>query len=320
VTSRLRPLAELVRAPAALTVPGDIVAGAAAGGWPFGAGTVALAASSVCLYWAGMALNDYADREEDMKERPGRPIPSGRVSPATALAVATGLTAGGIGLAAAGGGRRALGITVPLAATVWAYDLARVPAGPGRSVAVKSTWAGPLLMAAARGLDVLAGAGTGRLRPALPAAATLSAHTLAVTMLSRSETSGANPEAPLAAMAATGLVAVGALIAGPRGPAGAHEPARTHQSAGTRRPAGAGSRLAGAALLATFTATCGGAQSAAVQLPSPRRLQRAVGAGILGMIPLQAGLTARAGSVRAALAVAVALPAARRLSARISPT
>jgi 4-hydroxybenzoate polyprenyltransferase len=73
-------------------------------------------------------------------------------------------------------------------------------------------------------------------------------------------------------------------------------------------------------LLAAFAATCGGAQSAAVQLPSPRRLQRAVGAGILGMIPLQAGLIARAGSVRTALAVAVALPAARKLSRRISPT
>jgi 4-hydroxybenzoate polyprenyltransferase len=302
VTWPLRPLAELVRAPAALTVPGDIVAGAAAGGWPFGAGTAALAASSVCLYWAGMALNDYADRDIDMKERPGRPIPSGRVSPATALAVATGLTAGGIGLAGAGGGRRALAVTVPLAATVWAYDLARVPAGPGRSVPVKSTWAGPLLMATARGLDVLAGAGRGRLRPALPAAATVAAHTLAVTMLSRTETSGANPAAPLAAMAATGLVAAGALTAGPRG------------------SATAASRLASTASLVAFTATCGGAQSAAVQSPSPRRLQRAVGAGILGMIPLQAGLTARAGSVRAALAIAMALPAARRLSRRISPT
>lgn len=302
MTFRLRPLAELVRAPAALTVPGDIVAGAAAAGWPFGPGTAALAGSSVCLYWAGMALNDYADREVDQKERPGRPIPSGRVSPATALAVAAGLTAGGIGLAAAAGGRRALAVTVPLAATVWAYDLARVPAGPGRSVPVKSTWAGPVLMATARGLDVLAGAGRGRLRPALPAAATVGAHTLAVTMLSRSETSGAKPATPLAAMAGTGVVAAGALIAGPR------------------RSAGGWSRLAGAGLLAAFATTCGAAQSAAVQLPSPRRLQRAVGAGILGMIPLQAGLTARAGSVPAALAVAAALPAARRLSARISPT
>jgi UbiA prenyltransferase family len=308
VTWRLRPLAELVRAPAALTVPGDIVAGAAAAGWPFGLGSAALAGSSVCLYWAGMALNDYADREVDRTERPGRPIPSGRVSPATALAVAAGLTAGGIGLAGAAGGRRALAVTVPLAATVWAYDLARVPGRSGGSVPVKSTWAGPLLMAAARGLDVLAGAGRGRLRPALPAAATVSAHTLAVTMLSRSETSGAQPAAPLAAMGATGLVAASALLAGSRG------------LSGPRGPAGAWSRLAGAALLAAFAVTCGQAQSAAVQLPSPRRLQRAVGAGILGMIPLQAGLTARAGSMRAALAVAAALPVARQLSARISPT
>ena len=35
---------------------------------------------------AGMALNDYADREIDAVERPGRPIPSGRVTPEFALA------------------------------------------------------------------------------------------------------------------------------------------------------------------------------------------------------------------------------------------
>ena len=98
-----RDLAELVRAPAALSVPGDVVAGAAAAG-VLGRRTPVLAASSVCLYWAGMAANDWADRELDARERPGRPIPSGRVSPPAALAVAGVLTAAG--LAIAGAGRR----------------------------------------------------------------------------------------------------------------------------------------------------------------------------------------------------------------------
>jgi len=95
----LRDLAELVRAPAALSVPGDIVAGAAAAG-VLGPRTLGLACSSVCLYWAGMAANDYADRELDAVERPERPIPSGRISPRAAAALAAGLTAAG--LAAAG--------------------------------------------------------------------------------------------------------------------------------------------------------------------------------------------------------------------------
>ncbi|WP_414635733.1 UbiA family prenyltransferase, partial [Actinophytocola sp.] len=96
----MRALAELVRAPAALSVPGDSLAGAAAAGWPFGRRSAALSAGAVCLYWAGMALNDYADRELDRTERPERPIPSGRVSPRFALGLAAGLTAAGVGLAA----------------------------------------------------------------------------------------------------------------------------------------------------------------------------------------------------------------------------
>src|SRR5690349_3365990 len=96
---RLRDLAELTRAPAALSVPGDAVAGAAAAG-TLGAGTLGLAAASVCLYWAGMAANDWSDRQLDARERPERPIPSGRVTATQALAVAVGLT--GTGLAVAG--------------------------------------------------------------------------------------------------------------------------------------------------------------------------------------------------------------------------
>src|SRR4051794_19236258 len=114
---RLRDLAELVRAPAALSVPGDTVAGAAAAGI-LGRSTPGLIAASVCLYWGGMAANDWADRDLDARERPRRPIPSGRVQPRHALLTAAGLTAAGVGLAALSGGRRALAIAVPLAATV----------------------------------------------------------------------------------------------------------------------------------------------------------------------------------------------------------
>lgn len=79
-------VAELVRLPAVLSVPGDVFVGAATSGQardiPRAAG---LAAASSCFYLAGMALNDYADREVDARERPNRPIPSGRVSPDFAL-------------------------------------------------------------------------------------------------------------------------------------------------------------------------------------------------------------------------------------------
>ncbi|MGH8999965.1 MAG: UbiA family prenyltransferase, partial [Acidimicrobiia bacterium] len=73
-------VAALVRLPAVLSVPGDVLVGATSGGGhlrPRRAGM--LVASSSALYLAGMALNDWADRDIDARERPGRPIPSGRV-------------------------------------------------------------------------------------------------------------------------------------------------------------------------------------------------------------------------------------------------
>ncbi|MET8374041.1 SCO3242 family prenyltransferase [Micromonospora profundi] len=185
----LADLAELVRAPAALSVPGDVVAGAAAAG-TLSPRTPALAGASVLLYWAGMAANDWADRRLDAVERPERPIPSGRVTPAAAVGLAAGLTAAGVGLAAAAGGRRAAALAVPLAATIWGYDLL-----------AKNTAAGPAVMAACRGLDVLLGASGGRLARALPSAITVAAHTWTVTELSRREVSGADAALPLRTLA-----------------------------------------------------------------------------------------------------------------------
>ncbi|WP_432899688.1 SCO3242 family prenyltransferase [Micromonospora matsumotoense] len=208
-------LAELVRAPAALSVPGDLVAGAAAAG-VLGPRTAGLAGASVLLYWAGMAANDWADRRLDAEERPERPIPSGRISPTAAAGVAVGLTAAGLGLAAAVGGRRATAIALPLAATIWGYDLA-----------AKNTAAGPAVMAACRGLDVLLGASSGRPVRALPAALTVAAHTWTVTALSRREVSGADVALPRRTLAGTALVALAATTL----PRPTHRP-----TPGTHRP------------------------------------------------------------------------------------
>ncbi|MFI7401972.1 SCO3242 family prenyltransferase [Streptomyces sp. NPDC049541] len=188
--------AELLRLPALFTVPGDALAGAAATASAPDPRTLLAIGSSLCLYEAGMALNDWADREEDAAERPHRPLPSGRIHPAAALTTACALTGVGLTLAARAG-RPALAVAAPLAATVWAYDLA-----------LKHTPAGPLAMAAARGLDLLLGAAAtaGRTRDALGPAALLATHTLAVTTVSRQETRGGSPLAPVAALAVTGLL------------------------------------------------------------------------------------------------------------------
>ncbi|MFE5879491.1 SCO3242 family prenyltransferase [Streptomyces hydrogenans] len=288
--AKARALAELVRAPAALTVLGDTLAGAAASGRPAAPGrTARLAAASTCLYWAGMALNDYADREVDAEERPHRPVPSGRISPRAALVTAAALTGAGL-TAAASAGRDALAVAVPLAATVWAYDLA-----------LKHTPYGPAAMATARGLDVLMGAGAGRARRGLVPAALLAGHTYAVTAVSRRETLGASASLPAGALAVTGAVGLAAASLTPQATARAH-------------------RAAQAVLLGGYALAAGSAQLAAAVRPDAPRIERAVGAGIHAMIPLQAALTARGGSVRTALALLTAYPLARSLARKVSPT
>lgn len=290
----LADLAELVRAPAALSVPGDVVAGAAAAG-TLSPRTPALAGASVLLYWAGMAANDWADRRLDAVERPERPIPSGRVTPAAAVGLAAGLTAAGVGLAAAVGGRRAAALAVPLAASIWGYDLL-----------AKNTAAGPAVMAVCRGLDVLLGASGGRLTRALPAAATVAAHTWTVTALSRREVTGADAALPMRTLAGTALVAASVAVAAPA--AGRADP-------GARRAAALPAVLAG-----WYAARYGAAQVEVVRDPSAGKVRAAVGAGITGLPALQGALTARGGAGLLGLAVAAAAPLGRRLARKVSPT
>jgi hypothetical protein len=270
-------LADLVRLPAVLSVPGDALLGAAAGGSRRGN---LLAVSSAALYAGGMALNDWSDRLVDGLERPTRPIPSGRVPAARARAVATGLLAGGVVSTRLLGGRRALRVAVPLAASVVAYDT-RAKAGPR----------GPAVMAACRGLDVLLGASPGRLLPAVPVAAVVAAHTANVTTLSQHEVDGASPEVVRRATVAAAVLALGPAVLA------------------ARRRSAVGVLAAGA-----YAYQCLPALRVAGR--NPAAAQRAVGANVLGIVPLQAGLLAAAGAPRRGAVVLALLPLARRLAAR----
>ncbi|MDX3791374.1 SCO3242 family prenyltransferase [Streptomyces acidiscabies] len=324
-------------------MPGDVLAGAAAARTPWHPRVLGATASSVCMYWAGMALNDYADAAVDAVERPDRPVPSGRVPRRTALAVATGLTAASLGLAAATGGRRGLLGALPLTALVWSYDLG-----------LKSTPAGPAVMAGARAADVLTGAlavappGTGAtaLRRGTLPAALIAAHTYTLTALSRHEIAGAPAGVPARTFAASTAAAV-ATAAGPvarglggfakaDGPvsvggasalaSGTAAAARVTARAGAllgRRPqdprTAATALIAGAAAL-SYLGSYGLAQIKAVRAPSGENVRGAVGAGITALVPLQAALTARAGAPVAAALLGAAHPLARRLARRVSPT
>jgi 4-hydroxybenzoate polyprenyltransferase len=279
--ARLRDLAELVRAPAALSVPGDAVTGAAAAG-SLGRRTPVLAAASVCLYWAGMAANDWADRDTDARDRPERPIPSGRVAPRTALGVAVGLTATGVALAAAAGGVRALSVAAPLAGAVWAYDLR-----------FAGTLVGPAAMAVCRGLDVLLGASGGRWRQAIAPALTVAAHTYTVTALSAAEVRGASRILPGATLAATTAIAARAAVP---------------------------STVVSSVLALGYAGGYGAAQYRAIGDPSSATVRRAVSAGITSLPALQGALTARSGAPLAGAVVAAATVLGRRLARKLSPT
>ena len=102
-----------------------------------------LALASGCLYLAGMVWNDVFDIAEDRRDRPFRPLPSGRISFRTAVILGCFLTLIGVGLAILAG---ALAIGIGLACAVLLYD-----------AWLKRTPIGPVAMAACRFLNVLLG-------------------------------------------------------------------------------------------------------------------------------------------------------------------
>ncbi|GAA1687394.1 UbiA family prenyltransferase [Kribbella yunnanensis] len=323
----LKALVELVRAPAGLTVPGDVLAGAAAAGDLRVGRAVGLSASSICIYWAGMALNDWADRELDAVERPERPIPSGRVPAQTAFNLAAGLTAGGLALSALSGGKSTLATSTALAATAWTYD-----------VFAKNTLAGPAVMASARALDVLVGAGPNRRRALAPALA-VGTHILAVTTLSRGEVHGGTPTPARASLATTAALAL-AVSTPQRGTEGrGTRPLTTlgrviaaalvspppHATPGrgaivsSPRQSGVG-WAAAAALAGWFARGVVPAQLAAAREPDASNVRRAVGAGIHGLVPLQAAWVARAGAPWVGAGLALAFPVVKALAKKVSST
>jgi 4-hydroxybenzoate polyprenyltransferase len=103
----VRAYLRLIRLPNVFTALADIAAGFLivrsvfpAGGWWT---VVPLSLGSACLYLSGMAFNDIADREEDARFRPGRPIPAGEVSLRGAVLCGSGLWLAGCALALVAG-------------------------------------------------------------------------------------------------------------------------------------------------------------------------------------------------------------------------
>src|SRR5882724_6515397 len=112
---------------------------------------VCVLVSSSLLYMGGMVWNDWFDVKQDRRERPGRPIPSGRVTEANAALLGAILIIAGLIMAAAadlvdGRGWSSLTIAATLVAAIFLYD-----------GILKRTWAGPYAMGSCRFFNVLLG-------------------------------------------------------------------------------------------------------------------------------------------------------------------
>lgn len=196
--SRVVAYLQLVRLPAVFTamadvlmgfffvapkVPGEILSASPTLEQP-GLALGLLLTASVLLYTSGMALNDYFDRQEDARQRPNRPIPSGRISPAAARRLGFALLGAGcvVGWGAAGviGSLEPGLVALAVAGAVLLYD-----------GLLKATVLGPAVMGSARALNVLLGmsaAGAAAWGEAhLAAAGGLGLYVAGVTLFARRE-------------------------------------------------------------------------------------------------------------------------------------
>lgn len=130
---QFKPLLKLVRLPNVLTAACNSLAGAFSAGvgfdrWPT---LAAIAFSSMSLYAAGILLNDLFDLDEDRRERPFRPLPSGAVPIWLASALACLFSVAGC-LLATSVSRQVGNLALILLASVVSYDafLKKTPAGP----------------------------------------------------------------------------------------------------------------------------------------------------------------------------------------------
>jgi 4-hydroxybenzoate polyprenyltransferase len=307
--TRLRTYAQLMRLPNVFTALADIgLAGLASGALSVQAplavwlSFLALLLASACLYCGGMVWNDYFDVEQDRKERPFRPLPSGRVKSAEAFRLGAGLLGSGLVLAwLAGWGGDGFRWTPLLLAGILAAAILLYDGW------LKRTWAGPLGMGACRFLNVLLGlslvpgpVGTWGLTLALA----VGVYIVGVTWFARTEARTSNQEALLGAA----VVMLGGLLFAlplPVVAAGRSEPVTTSPLFPY--------------LLVAYGFVVGVPVARAIGQPTPGRVQAAVKTAVLGLVAFDAVLaTALAGAV--GLVLLVLLPPALYLGRRLYST
>jgi 4-hydroxybenzoate polyprenyltransferase len=285
----IKPYLQLIRLPNVFTAAADSLAG-----WLLVRGCfetperwLPLMASSIAIYAAGIALNDWFDYEVDLRERPGRPLPSGRVSRRFAGILGGSLLLLGPILAAMSGAKASGAVALVLAACVLAYDSG-----------VKRTPLGPELMGVCRGLNLILGMGqsdnlggpVGWL-----VAGSLAVFVTGVTWISRSETEPGRSGGVPAGMALQNFALLGLLAA-------------ALQCGRFPSPSGDTARvlpLEGILVILVVAWIANVAAARAIREPVPAVVQRAVKTGVLSLVWLDVGIVAAVRGPGVALAVAV---------------
>lgn len=267
---------------------------------PLGA-FVCLAAASGLIYTAGIVLNDVFDIGIDRRERPERPLPSGRIALPLARTLGFAMLALGVlfgwlaGLAfpESGGPNWRSGIVASLLAVfVILYDawLKRTPLGPLGMGACRFF---NVLLGMSLAADLSPGGPLGYAPPQLVVAAGIGTYIVGVTWLARNE-AGQSPIWQL-------LAAIGVMIAGV-----ALLATFPGWRTGERPPLYVEPWIL-AVLLALLMATVLRRGLTAVADPSPARVQAAVKHSILSLIWLDAAVCAAVAPLPYAFAIAALL-------------
>jgi 4-hydroxybenzoate polyprenyltransferase len=293
----LLPYAQLVRLPNAFTAMADIVLAAVVTGALFTPSRlgafICLLLSSTCLYWAGMVWNDYFDLEEDRRDRPGRPLASGRIPLGTAVLLGIGLFVGGVFFA----------FVADLQAPEWRWVATSIAAFLVVVIllydgALKETWLGPPLMGLCRFLNILLGLSvTGNLPQGwgILLAAVVGVYVAGVTFFARTEAKQSNP-ADLTA--AAGVIGASLLLA-----------LTVPALAQARADFDVSTSLLFPYLLVAFGFYLGLAVVPAIRSPSPVRVQSAVKRSLLGLVLLDALLASSLVGTLGLLLALLLLPA-----------
>ena len=231
-----------------------------------------LLVASAGLYLAGMVFNDVFDRHRDAVERPGRPLPSGRITLSSAVTLGTVLMIGGVVAAAtadASSSRAGLLVALGLAVCVLAYD-----------GLLKTTPLGPLAMGACRSLNVLLGATIGGSLealahgPPLHVAAGLGIYITGVTWFARNE-AGSSTRGQLTAAVLLINIGLATLITF----AGMSQTAQQQDAS-----------ISVLLLMALIVVSINRKLIAAIRDPRPERVQSGVGILLLSLIMIDATL------------------------------